>query len=236
MRKQIENHYLPILQFKNTNLSVQRLEERKYDAILSESPVRYELRVRPWEPGRNSFSGVAEDSVMTIDPHLADHCRLFHFESLLSEWDSLKTSADKFNQECCALTESLTEEIRSSLGLKLMRAWDTPGEYVTPALGLSIYLRMVGLNENPMSAVTQNGQHGQVMSVAFGGQIAAQLKPGTDTAPFQAAVDEAIRRNSAEAEKLRSVARELEQEFERLNGDLKRSLESERLPGNCDYL
>jgi hypothetical protein len=237
IRFRVTNHYLPILQFRNSNLTATNLISKKIAAKLNEQPVDYALDILVWEPGANPVVvGSDEKSGYEIDSTLLSDCREHHYVTLLKKWDNLLSDVNAYNDSCLRMSQKLTEEIRAKLDLPLAKVWDQAGEYVTPALGFEVFQRMIGLGNIQFSTSEQDMGYGKALQVRLGASKIAQLKAGSSPQQFEKVLDGSIDLHRDEIRRMMDNAQAQAQNFEGFAGDLTKALESQKLPGKCSYV
>jgi hypothetical protein len=237
--QQVDKHYLPILKFRNSNLSVNLVPNKKIAAKLTEQPVDYRLEVVVWNPGITPGL-VSEDpdekSGFALDSGLLADCREHHFQKLMTTWNDLQRAMKKYNEDCLSFSDKITEEIRTKLGLPKANTWNQPGEYVTPALGFEVFQRMVGLGFIQFSTDVQAMGYGNVLNVRMGGSKVAQLRGDAPPDQIENAIGESIEIHREEAKGIVERAGSLVPKFEQFAKEMVEQLETQKLPGKCSYV
>ncbi|MCJ7634094.1 hypothetical protein MUP77_17120 [Candidatus Bathyarchaeota archaeon] len=235
MLKQIDQYYLPILEFKRENLFYDRRDTKKFAVGLSEQPTTYEV-VGSIVPANISSSRILqEDEQSHIENGLFEDCRKKHFKTLFEEWERLTSKVNEFNRESLELANLITESIAKMLSLPVINDWDRSGQYVTPYCGVAIFNRMAGTGIYQLIIGVENMGYGTYLIVKFGNSI-IQLDPSTDVQKVRSIIDNEINERREKFLYLKTKAESINKEFVPFRTQLATQLEKQKLPGKCDYV
>jgi hypothetical protein len=235
MLKQIDQYYLPTLEFRMEGLQWDRRDKVKFAVDLGEQPITYEVVASAATPGNSrSIRTVGEENI-DIEAELYQDALKNHFHTALEHWHKLTSNVNEYNQECLALANSITESIAKKLNLPIIGAWDLPTEYVTPYCGVAIFNRMAGTQGYQLSVDIPNPATGQRPKISFGNPI-IYLPLGSDPNIATEIVAAEIKERRDRFLQLKAKAEALDKEFASLRVQIVMLTEKQKLSGRCDYI